>query len=116
MSESKMYENVGNKIMGLAGVCGVISLVAGILCWLINILNGNPADNSIGWIGLGVGVAGFLSSWVPYGIGQMVEDINVMRTQEKQYNEQLIAELKALRDNAEKQSVQAAPSNELPEL
>ncbi len=116
MNESKMFESVGQIIMVIAFGCGMLSLVAGVLCWLIIMLNGNPADNSIGWTGLVAGVAGFLSSWVLYGIGQMVEDINVMRDQEKKYNEQLIAELKALRSSMEKQPASTAPSSELPEL
>ena len=76
-----MYSNVGKKIMDLATICGWITFVCGVLIWLGYIADGSSYNNSVGWIWLGVGVAGFISSWPLYGFGQIVDDIHAMRNQ-----------------------------------
>ena len=73
-----MYNNVGGKIKGIASVCGWISLIAGAITWIILIANGRKSDNIWGWVALIYGVASFLSSWVIYGFGQLVEDIRTI--------------------------------------
>lgn len=92
-----MYQNVGKKIMTLAKVCGWICLIAGIISWFIFLCNDYSFDNYMGWISLLGGILSFVSSWMLYGFGQMVDDVNAMR--------------KGAENTAE-----AAPSEELPEL
>ena len=74
-----MYENIGSKIKGLASVSGCILLIAGVIAWLVIIANDSPYDNLIGWLCLAAGVLGFIGSWVLYGFGLLVEDINALR-------------------------------------
>lgn len=85
-----MYSDVGKKIMGLAKVCGWICLIAGVIAWLILITNGYDSyysgyhyyieeDDIFGWLSLIVGVLGYISSWITYGFGQVVDDVHAMR-------------------------------------
>ena len=47
-----MYKNVGEKIMALSQALGWLGLVAGIIIWIVLLINGNQ----LGWISLGGGV------------------------------------------------------------
>ena len=78
-----MYDNIGEKIKGLAKVIGILLLIAGIIAWFILITNTYEyrgyeryvkADDYIGWISLVAGVFSYISSWFLYGFGQLIED------------------------------------------
>ena len=87
-----MYDDVGRKIRGLAIAQGVIMLIICIIAWIILITNGYDTveytrygyeevhkyitqDDAIGWGCLIAGVFYFMSSWILYGFGQMVDEI-----------------------------------------
>ena len=74
-----MYSDVGKKIMGLSQVCGWICIIGSAIIWLINMADGDRYNNTAGWIWLVFGVLSFISSWVTYGIGQVVDDVHAMR-------------------------------------
>lgn len=74
-----MYSEVGKKIMALAKVCGWIVLISCALIWLVILGNGDPYDNTLAWVALGVGVIYFISSWPLYGFGQLIDDVHAMR-------------------------------------
>ena len=88
-----MYSDVGRKIRGFAIFCGVFIFVVCAIVWIVLITNTYEtyeysyyggyetvrkyikADDGLGWGVLGAGVIYLLSSWVMYGFGQMVEDL-----------------------------------------
>ena len=79
-----MYNDIGFKIKVLAIVSGIISLIAGIIVWLVFITNMhgeccNTSDDIYAWISLVAGVIGFAFSWPLYGFGQLIEDIQDIR-------------------------------------
>lgn len=85
-----MYDNVGKKIMTLAKVLGWIFLIAGIITAIVFM--------SFGWkffiviaplIG---GVLLYVSSWILYGFGQLVDDINAMRYAAKEADRDTVSE------------------------
>ena len=85
-----MYDNVGKKIMTLAKVLGWIFLIAGIITAIVFM--------SFGWkffiviaplIG---GVLLYVSSWILYGFGQLVDDISAMRYAAKEADRNAVSE------------------------
>ena len=88
-----MYSDVGRKIRGFAIFCGVFIFIVCAIVWIVLITNTyetyeysyyggydtvrkyNTADDGLGWGVFGAGVIYLLSSWVMYGFGQMVEDV-----------------------------------------
>lgn len=85
-----MYSNVGKKIMTLAKVLGWVFLIAGIITAIVFM--------SFGWkffiviaplIG---GVLLYVSSWVLYGFGQLVEDVSAMRYAAKEADRDTVSE------------------------
>ncbi len=91
-----MYKDVGNKIKLLAQIVGWTLLIVGCIVWLVLISNGErieygwyyeyeeefvykKADDVWAWVALVAGVLGFISSWIAYGFGQIVDDIHAMR-------------------------------------
>lgn len=78
----KMYVSVGNKIMLLAQICGVVFLAV-VVCLAVGMLAqivflGGEISSDV-WICLIVSIGGILSSWLLYGFGQMVSDVNAIR-------------------------------------
>ena len=68
-----MYNNIANKIKGLAKATGIIELLAGVIGWLyLGIEDG--FDEWVTWICLISGIALFFFSWIVYGFGQLVGD------------------------------------------
>lgn len=71
--------------MGLAKFIGRFLLIAGMIAFLHFIGNTYQdgdfitGDDYIGRIALVSGVLSFISSWIIYGIGQMVDDVNTLR-------------------------------------
>ena len=77
-----MYSNIGKKIKVMAMIMGWVLLIAGlILAYLKLIENSYMGDDTLGWIGLVVGVISLISSWPLYAFGQLVEDTNAIRKQ-----------------------------------
>lgn len=85
-----MYDNVGKKIMTLAKVLGWIFLIAGIITAIVFM--------SFGWkffivitplIG---GVLLYVSSWILYGFGKLVDDVSAMRYAAKETNQNTVSE------------------------
>lgn len=88
-----MYSDVGRKIRGFAIFCGVFIFIVCAIVWIVLITNTYEtyeysyyggydtvrkyitADDGLGWGVLGAGVIYLLSSWVMYGFGQMVDDV-----------------------------------------
>lgn len=78
----KMYMSVGNKIMVLAQIFGVVCLAA-MVCLAVSVLAqivfvGGGISSDV-WICLIVFIGGILSSWLLYGFGQLVSDVNAIR-------------------------------------
>ena len=92
-----MYLNVGNKIKLFSKIIGWTLLTVGCIVWFALIINGEQiehysyydgyssefeykkADDIWAWVALVTGVLGFISSWIAYGLGQIVDDIHAMR-------------------------------------
>ena len=83
-----MYNDIGKKIQRIAQILGWTLLTVGCLAWLILLTNGytyygtyyqETSDDIWGWVSLMIGALGFVSSWVIYGFGQLVDDVHVMR-------------------------------------
>lgn len=88
-----MYSDVGRKIRGFAIFCGIFIFVVCAIVWIVLITNTyetyeysyysgyekvrkfNKADDGLGWGILGAGIIYFMSSWIIYGFGQMVENV-----------------------------------------
>jgi len=68
-----MNEYVGEKIKGFATVIGWVLLIAGIIGFICFAVEDRVL---IGLISLCVGIVGFLSSWILYAFGQLVDDIS----------------------------------------
>ena len=89
-----LYSNVGHKIKILAVILGILLLLGCIGAGIYFLTNtytaysyySSPsqkafaADDYIGWILMGSGVLSFLSSWILYGFGQLIEDTGAIRT------------------------------------
>lgn len=90
-----MYENIGEKIKGLAQVLGWLWLIAGVIWAIIYWVD---EEALLGFIPLIGGAVMFVSSWILYGFGQIVEDVHAIK-------------------NKPTQTVEAPPApDELPEL
>ena len=66
-----LYTNIGNKIMTMAKVLGILSMFCvfvGLILWV--------ADGSEGLLVLISGVASFLGTWPLYAFGQLVNDVH----------------------------------------
>lgn len=83
-----MYTDVGNKIKNWAMCLGWCFLVGGVISWLYFMLNGSQGwygyhfveeDNFIGWICLASGGVLFCLTWIIYGFGQLIEDVQAIR-------------------------------------
>lgn len=88
-----MYNDVGKKVKILAQILGWLSLIAGIIVFLVLICNQtedysrysgyykvyNTADDGIAFAALVVGFLGFISSWFIYGFGQLIEDTETIK-------------------------------------
>lgn len=88
-----MYNDIGKKIQGIGQILGWLSLIVGIITWLILITNGydtlygyrfTTEDDIIGWFTLVTGVLGYISSWFTYGLGQLIDDIHALRNHQVQ--------------------------------
>lgn len=69
-----MYKNIGSKIKVLAQAIGWLLFVAGVVVFAALIGNSYGWDQWKPWTALGVGVLGFVSSWVLYGFGELIEN------------------------------------------
>ncbi len=100
-----MYNNVGKKIMVLAQILGWVGLIAGIITWIVLLINDEKLG---GWLSLVGGVLSFVFSWFMYGFGQLVQDVH-----EGKMNA-------PIGSNGEKKTEQNVPqtvvSDELPDL
>lgn len=67
-----MYENIGDKIKGLAKACGWILLLGGVVAFFIAGA-GYGFDEFLPWLLLLGGLLGFVSSWPLYGFGELIE-------------------------------------------
>lgn len=84
-----MYKDVGKKIQFIGQASGWISLIAGILIWLVLITNTDgyryeTEDDIWGWIALVSGALGYVSSWLTYGFGQLIDDVHTLCNQQAQ--------------------------------
>lgn len=102
-----MFENIGGKIKGLAKFCAYACVICGILVAVIGLINytseadylkyasiyggagygynllteaGDKAYMGLQMLkyGLTAAVAGFLSSWLLYGFGELIEKVSVI--------------------------------------
>lgn len=79
-----MYDKIGKKICVLAKVIGVIGLLAVVvgLIWTIIHLSDLYTYHDVIGIPLGIlgaGFVNFISSWIVYGFGQLVDDVHRIR-------------------------------------
>ena len=80
-----------STIKTVGKIIGWIALIAGVVLWLSWITNGEEVgwytktfeytkeDDVQGWLALLGGIAGFISSLVMVGIGQLIEDTGCIR-------------------------------------
>lgn len=66
-----MYQNIGGKIKALACILGWLLCIAGVITWLV--LLGESAG--LAWGCLIGGVLSLCGSWILYGFGQLVENV-----------------------------------------
>ena len=72
-----MYKNIGKKIMGLAQALGWCALVAGGLGFLIALC---VEEVGIGFLILIGAFVAYVSTWGLCALGQMVDDVNVIKS------------------------------------
>ncbi len=91
-----MYSNVGKKIMILAMVFGVVFLAAGLVGFVVLLALEIPAW--LAFIALLGGIITFMSSWLLYGFGQLVDDVHSLHIGPKpdEKKEEVIDELPEL--------------------
>ncbi len=91
-----MYSNVGKKIMILAMVFGGIFLAAGIIGFIALLALKIPAW--LAFVALFSGIMTFMSSWLLYGFGQLVDDVHSLHIEPKaeEKKEEVIDELPEL--------------------
>lgn len=70
-----MYEQVGKKIMTLAKIMGVLWIIIGIAGWLVCITNRLVWIQPFGWVILILCAICFMSTWMIYGFGQIIDDV-----------------------------------------
>ena len=76
---NKLYKDIGNQIKGWAQSIFVIELICSIISVIILLAN------ELVWLGLIVlicaPIIAFVSTWILYAFGQLVDDIHVLRNQ-----------------------------------
>lgn len=76
-----LYGNVGRKLKILAQVCGIIGIVCFLLAFLIELLTMFDAFNGLLLLTMGLlGILCIISSWPLYAFGQLVEDVQLIRS------------------------------------
>lgn len=73
-----MYKNVGKKIMVLAKIQGWLGLIAGIIVFIVIVVNDSDSL-PLGLIFLIAGILLYISTWALYGFGQLVEDVHEIK-------------------------------------
>lgn len=71
-----MNRNIGKNIKALAKVIGWIYLIASVIIFFVLLADENSL---MGFIVLTSGVSLYFASWPLYGIGQIVDDVRVIR-------------------------------------
>ena len=84
-----MYNNVGEKIKGLAKILGILSLLGGIVIGIIEFVCAftlpATATESVSMLLGGIafiigGIVLFFKSWITNGFGQLVDDVHREKT------------------------------------
>ena len=79
-----MYNNIGNKIKGLAMFVGWLGLIAGIIVCVVLLQDttrdywsgrnvANTGNDWLGWTALVMGFVSVISSWPLYGFGELID-------------------------------------------
>ena len=75
-----MYDNIGGKIKGLAKAIFIIETIAAVISGVGIMASGYDTLILTGLLVLVVGpIVAWISSWMLYAFGQLVEDIHAMR-------------------------------------
>lgn len=87
-----MYQNIGKKIQTLAKIIGWLLLIAGAIACLVFLIKSAEVSsdyryaerlkeeyNTYAIISLVSGFVGYISTWILYGFGQIVEDVRAIR-------------------------------------
>lgn len=70
-----MYEFVADKIKVIAQIFGWLVLIAGIITAVVFWMGSEPGR---GFLALGGGFVGFVLSWILYGFGQLISDVQTI--------------------------------------
>ena len=74
-----LFSNIGRKIQNIAKIAFVISLIAGLLCVVIELFSGFGYDGILLLIGLGGTLVSYLNCLFLCAIGQLVNDVHVVK-------------------------------------
>ena len=84
------YENIGNKIKGLAKATFIVEAIAAVIAGIVLMTTGGPDDEVIlyGWLVLIAGpIIAWVSSWLLYGFGQLIENSDIIAEEYNRKNE-----------------------------
>ena len=73
-----MYDNIGGKIKVLAKAFSIVVAIISIITGIVVLINDMPLGISLFLI-LAVPIIAWISSFVLYGFGELIEDIGVIR-------------------------------------
>lgn len=79
MEGKRMYDNVGQKMMGIARVSGIISRLCGFVVGAVAIFTSEEYGVLFFFVCVGLGYAGYVSTWLLYGIGNLIDNVNAIR-------------------------------------
>ena len=78
-----MYDNIGGKIKGLAKGTFIVEAIAAIIIGIAMLADGDEDLMIVGALTLICGpIVAWISSWVLYAFGQIVEDVRAIRNKE----------------------------------
>ena len=95
-----MYDNIGGKIKGLAKGTFIVEAIAAIIFGIAMLADGDEDLAIVGALTLICGpIVAWISSWVLYAFGQIVEDVRAIRNKEgttDEVNAKRVAEEKSV--------------------
>lgn len=74
-----MYKNIGKKIKVFAQIWGYVGVISGAILAVYFLSQRYQYERMIGWISLGGGFVMFLSSLPLFCMGQIVDDLHILR-------------------------------------
>ena len=105
------YENIGNKIKGLAQMAFVVEAIVAVITGIALM----ASDEDLILYGLLVLIAGpiiaWVSSWLLYGFGQLIENSDIIAEEYNRKNEKVIAKNNERKQEQRKKAIKATMAN-----